>query len=69
MSLSDEERSIVVRIEIEKSRRAYEEALVLLENEPPRVLTKFSEPVRFQLSASLWFQVTRPLIFKLRSFS
>ena len=33
MSLSDEERDIVVRIEIEKARRAYEEALVLLENE------------------------------------
>ena len=33
MSLSDEERDIVVRIEIEKARRAYEEALVLLEKE------------------------------------
>lgn len=33
MSLSDEERAIVVRIEMEKARRAYDEAVVLMQNE------------------------------------
>lgn len=32
MSLSDEERRIIVQIEIEKARRAYQEALLLIEN-------------------------------------